>query len=75
VLLYHVTSYRKKIVFTNLKNAFPEKTTAEIIAIEKKFFKYFCDLVLEILKTLTISRKQMLGIANLILTQKNFLSS
>lgn len=44
----------------NLKNSFPEKTTAEIIKLEKKFYRYYCDLLLETFKTLTISPKKML---------------
>ena len=44
----------------NLKNCFPEKTTAEIIKLEKKFYRYYCDLLLETFKTLTISPKKML---------------
>ncbi|MBC7888947.1 MAG: lysophospholipid acyltransferase family protein [Ferruginibacter sp.] len=60
LLLYYVTGYRKKVVLDNLKNSFPEKTTAEIIVLHKKFYRYFCDLFLETLKTLTISRKKML---------------
>lgn len=59
-LLYHVIGYRKDIVNANLKNSFPEKTTAEIIKLEKKFYRYYCDLLLETFKTLTISPKKML---------------
>ncbi|MEO5888904.1 MAG: lysophospholipid acyltransferase family protein [Ferruginibacter sp.] len=60
ILLYYVIGYRKKVVFTNLKNAFPEKTTPEILDLQKEFYHYFCDLSVETFKTLTISRKQML---------------
>lgn len=48
------------MVFTNIKNAFPEKTKEEIIVIQKNFYRYLCDLFLETFKTLTISRKKML---------------
>lgn len=54
-LLYYILGYRKKVVFTNLKNSFPNKTENEILSIQKKFYKYFCDLVLETIKSLTIS--------------------
>ena len=60
LLLYFGIGYRKKIVFTNLKNAFPDKTDEEITSIQKKFYRYFCDLFLETFKTLSISRQQML---------------
>jgi len=41
--LYHVIGYRRKVVRTNLKNSFPEKSAAELKAIERKFFHYLCD--------------------------------
>jgi len=59
ILLYHVLGYRRKVVSQNLINSFPEKTEKEIREIEKRFYRYFCDLFLETFKTLTISRKNM----------------
>lgn len=58
-VVYHVLGYRKKVVLTNLRNSFPEKTEKEIEAIGKKFYAYFCDLILETLKTLTISPRSV----------------
>lgn len=58
ILLYYVFGYRKKVVRTNLLNSFPEKSLSEIIHIERKFYRYFCDLTLETFKTLTISNKR-----------------
>ena len=60
LLLYHVIGYRKKVVFANLRNSFPNKTDVEIIAIQKRFYRYFCDLFLETFKTLSISPATML---------------
>lgn len=57
-LLYNVFGYRKKVVSENLKNSFPNKSYAELKNIEKKFYHYLCDLFLETLKTLTISKKE-----------------
>ena len=45
--LYHVIGYRRKVVGTNLKNSFPEKSAAELKAIERKFYHYLCDYMLE----------------------------
>lgn len=59
-IIYHLIGYRKKVVTENLRKSFPEKTEDEIKKIRKKFFRYFCDFVLETLKTLTISKKSML---------------
>ncbi len=55
VLVYHVLGYRRKVVRTNLRNSFPEKSEAERRTIERDFYRWFCDLVVETLKTLTVS--------------------
>jgi KDO2-lipid IV(A) lauroyltransferase len=60
VLLYHIAGYRKGVVLTNLRNAFPGKSEQEIKKIGKAFYKYLCDLFLETFKTLTISKEKML---------------
>lgn len=59
VLLYHVIGYRKKVVRNNLALVFPEKSGEERLGIEKKFYKHFCDMFLEMIKTLGISDNQM----------------
>ncbi len=53
-----LTGYRKKVVISNLRNSFPEKTAAEIEAITETYFRYLCDLVLETLKTLRMTEKE-----------------
>jgi Kdo2-lipid IVA lauroyltransferase/acyltransferase len=60
ILIYHVLHYRRDVVRENLTNSFPEKTQIEIGQIEKRFYRYFCDLFLETFKTLTISKEKML---------------
>lgn len=59
-LLFYVLKYRRKVVQQNLRNAFPDKTEAEIRQLMKSYYHYFCDLFLESFKTLTISKKAML---------------
>ena len=59
LILYYVIGYRKKVVTNNLTNAFPEKNKQEIATIRRKFYRYFCDLILETLKTLTISEQSL----------------
>jgi Kdo2-lipid IVA lauroyltransferase/acyltransferase len=56
-ILYHVAGYRKKVVRQNLLNSFPEKTEAERSAIEKEFYSYLCDLMLETIRTLSMPAK------------------
>ena len=58
-ILYYVTKYRRVVVRTNLQNAFPEKTVAEIYLIEKRYYKYLAALIFEIIKMSTISKKEL----------------
>ncbi|WP_224482836.1 lysophospholipid acyltransferase family protein [Robertkochia aurantiaca] len=58
-LIYRVIGYRTKVVRRNLTLTFPEKTDAEIKEIEKRFYSHMCDLFLEMVKTLTISKKEI----------------
>ena len=58
-VIYYGFGYRKKVVFQNLRNSFPEKTKGEHIEIAKKFYRHFCDLTLESLKVFTISEKEV----------------
>ena len=50
LLLYHVFRYRRKVVKTNLANAFPDKTVAERKRLEKAFYRRLCQVALEIIK-------------------------
>ena len=59
LVIYKVFGYRKEVVFSNLRNSFPEKSEKEIEEIAVRFYKWFCDLTLETLKTLTISPEDL----------------
>lgn len=59
VSIYHLLGYRKKVVRKNLKNSFPALDAVQLLSLEKKFYHYFTDLILESLKTLTISAKTL----------------
>ncbi len=58
-LLYYVVRYRRRIVRKNLVESFPEKSEQEIVVIEKKFYHFFTDNILESLKMTTISPKEI----------------
>ena len=58
-LLYYVIRYRRPIVRKNLTESFPEKSEQEIIRIEKNFYRYFTDQVLESCKMTTISPEEV----------------
>jgi len=55
-----VLGYRKKVVLENLNNSFPEKSDEEINAICKKFYSFFCDWIVEMIKSITISKDEMI---------------
>lgn len=61
LVLYKIVGYRKQVVFENLKNSFPDKSQDELKLIEKKFYRFLCDLFLETIKVLTISKNQMIA--------------
>lgn len=58
-LVYRIIGYRKKTVRANLALALPHLTEKERLTIEKKFFHHMCDLFLEMIKTLSISKNEI----------------
>ena len=59
VILRHVVGYRKKVVRANLFNSFPEKTEAELKEIERKFYHYICDYLVEEVKMARLSSEEI----------------
>lgn len=59
VLIFRIIGYRRKTVKENLKLVFPEKSEEEINAITKKFYHHLCDMIVEAIKSLTISEDEM----------------
>ena len=58
-LTYNVFGYRKKVVRNNIKLALPHLSDNERLAIEKKFYIHLCDMFLEMIKTISISQKEI----------------
>lgn len=58
LVVYYLIPYRKRLVITNLRNSFPEKSEAEIQAIAKRFYHHLTDLMVESLKLFSISDKE-----------------
>lgn len=59
LISYYLIGYRKKTVFLNLKNSFPEKSEEEIRQIAIRFYKHFADLVFETMKSFQLSEKTL----------------
>lgn len=53
--IFTVYGYRKKVIWENLKNSFPEKSDAELHSIAKDFYLHFTDLIVETIKFRTAS--------------------
>lgn len=58
-LTYNLIGYRKKVVRANIALALPHLSEKERLSIEKKFYSHLCDMFLEMIKTLTISQKEV----------------
>jgi KDO2-lipid IV(A) lauroyltransferase len=58
-LLYRVAGYRKKVVMTNLKNAFPEKPETELRSIAGRYYHFMTDTFIETFRLLTISTAEL----------------
>jgi len=58
LIIYYLVGYRKKVVVRNISNSFPSKTDAEHRQIAKNFYRHFCDLIVETIKTFSIKPKR-----------------
>ena len=60
LLIFYVFRYRRPVVMSNLKIAFPQKTEQERKQIAKKFYRNFVDTFIETIKMITASDKFIL---------------
>ena len=59
LIVYYLIGYRKKTVRENLELALPHLSDEERLIIEKKSFRHWCDMFLEMIKTMTISNTEI----------------
>jgi len=59
LIVYYIIGYRKNTVRENLALALPNLSDAERMIIEKKSFHHLCDMFLEMIKTMSISKKEI----------------
>ena len=55
----YVYPYRGKVIAGNLSRSFPEKSAEEIKILQRKFYRHFCDILIEGVKNLSISEKEL----------------
>lgn len=60
-LAYSVTRYRYHVVLQNLSRSFPDKPYAEIHKLAKDFYRHFSCLVVDVVKSASISGQELAG--------------
>jgi len=55
-----ICGYRKRVITNNLKKSFPEKTDKEIIRIRNRFYRNFCDWLVESIKGQTMRKSNFM---------------
>lgn len=58
-IIYYVVRYRRKVTRDNMAKAFPDKSDAELSQMERDFYRYFTDYMVETIKLLHISDAEM----------------
>jgi KDO2-lipid IV(A) lauroyltransferase len=60
VVIYYCVPYRKKMVFKNLRNSFPDWDEKKIKKTAKEFYRFFCDFFMESTVFFFMSEKEAL---------------
>ena len=59
LIIYRLVGYRRGLVRRHLADSFPEKSEQERRRIERQFYHWFCDYLVETVKLLTISQEDL----------------
>lgn len=57
--IYYIGRYRRRLVRKNLSDSFPEKSISEILRIERCFYAWFCDYIVETVKLYSIRESEI----------------
>lgn len=60
VFIYKIFGYRKSTVKENLRLVFPDKSEKDIVKITSEFYHHLCDMMLEAVKSMTISEAELI---------------
>lgn len=60
-IIYYLARYRRETVRSNLEQAFPNKDKTQIIKLEKKFYRFLCDNVIETLASTHMDQQELLS--------------
>ncbi len=59
-LVYYIVKYRRDVVKGNIYRSFPDKTDDEKDLLVKKFYKHFCDVLVEYIMLFTMKKKDII---------------
>lgn len=59
LLLYRILGYRRNVVWRNLTSAFPERPEPELRGVERRFYHFFCDYLVESVKLMSIGKENL----------------
>jgi len=59
LIICYIVRYRHRIIWKNLSKSFPEKQKEELRKIEKRFYRWFCDYIVETIKLMSMNSKQL----------------
>ena len=60
LLLTYVLHYRHRVVWKNLKSAYPDKSDKELKTLQRQFYRHFCDILVETVKYTSITDKNIM---------------
>ena len=58
-LVYYVVGYRRRLVRKNLRDSFPGESESGISRVERDFYAWLCDYLVETVKLLSAGKRQM----------------
>ena len=60
LIVYYVVRYRRNVVRQNIAGSFPDKDKAYLTEVERGFYHFFCDYIVENIKLFSMSKKEMM---------------
>src|SRR5260370_40959350 len=58
-LAYYIVRHRHRVISEQIAKVFPDASEAERVAIHKRFLHNFCDVLVEVLKTASMTAEDM----------------
>ena len=58
-LAYYIVRHRRRVISEQIAKVFPDSSAAERVAIHKRFLHNFCDVMVEVLKSASMSAADM----------------